>query len=82
MWKLYLQNAIMVKQRIKLADISLEQYLPAEQVNVMAPHHQIHDILIFWKKSGVAVTVAEANFRCDVDLKLKVSRKIKGDCHP
>ena len=46
----------------------------------MAPPHQIHDILFFGKKSGVAVTVAEADFGCEVDLKTKVSRKIKVDC--
>ena len=41
----------------------------------MAPPHKTNDIF-FWKKSGVAVTVAEADFECEVELKMKVSRKI------
>ena len=55
---------------------------------VMAPspqihdiHTYIHDILFFWKKkSDVAVRVVEEDFGCEVDLKTKVSRKIKVDC--
>ena len=75
-WKLYLQNTIMVKQEIKLANISLDQYLPAEQVNVIALHHQIHDTLNFCKKSGVALPVAKVDFRCDVNLKSKVLKEL------
>ena len=43
-------------------------------------HTYIHDILFFGKKSDVAVRVVEADFGCEVDLKTKVSRKIKVDC--
>ena len=61
---------------------------PTEQVNVMAHSPQIYDIhtyiqniLFFWKKkSDVAVRVIEADFGCEVNLKTKVSRKIKVDC--
>lgn len=43
----------------------------------MAPLHQIQD---FWIKSGLAVTVAEVDFGCEVDFETKVSRKIKVNC--
>ena len=61
--------------------------LSCRKVNVMASspqihdiHTYIHDILFFGKKSDVAVRVVEAEFGCEVDLKTKVSRKIKVDC--
>ena len=57
MCKFYLWNTIMVKQRIKMANV-VEKYLPAEQMNVMVPHHQIHDTSNLWKKAGVSMPLA------------------------
>ena len=47
----------MVKQRIKMANV-VEKYLPAEQMNVMVPHHQIQDTSNLWKKAGVSMPLA------------------------
>ena len=77
----------MVKHRIEVAEkVGSDNFLQ-KKVNVMAPspqihdiHTYIHDILFFGKKSDVAVRVVEADFGCEVDLKTKVSRKIKVDC--
>ena len=60
---------------------------PTEQVNVMAhsPKYMtyIHTYMTFYffgKKSDVAMRVVEVDFGCEVDLKMKVSRKIKVNC--
>ena len=47
------------KTKNKSGLYSLEHYLPAEQVNVMAPYHEIKDSLNPWKESGMDGTVVE-----------------------
>ena len=77
----------MVKHKIKVAEkVRSDTLLEYKCVSWLLPPKYmtyIHTYMTFYfleKKSDVAVRVVEADFGCEVDLKTKVSRKIKVDC--